>query len=41
MEYLLKNGKTVIIREPVISDAENIISVISAVGTETKMAKFL
>lgn len=35
MEYLLKNGKTVIIREPRIEDAESIISVISKADAET------
>ena len=28
MEYLLKNGKTVIIRKPTVEDAEAIINVI-------------
>lgn len=35
MEYLLKNGSTVIIREPHIEDAESIISVISTADSET------
>ena len=35
MEYLLKNGKTVTIREPRIEDAGSIISVISKADTET------
>ena len=29
MEYKLRNGKTVIIRKPVIEDAESIIKIIS------------
>lgn len=35
MEYLLKNGKSVIIRKPNIDDAEAIINVISVADTET------
>ena len=35
MEYLLKNGKSVIIRKPNIDDAEEIINVISVADTET------
>lgn len=35
MEYMLKNGQSVIIREPKIEDAEAIISVISRADTET------
>ena len=35
MEYLLKNGKSVIIRKPNIDDAEEIIKVISIADTET------
>lgn len=35
MEYILKNGKTVIIRRPVIDDAEELISVISTADKET------
>ena len=36
MEYLLKNGKTVIIRKPEIGDAESIIFVISNADAETQ-----
>ena len=35
MEYLLKNGKSVIIRKPNIDDAEAVINVISVADTET------
>ena len=35
MEYLLKNGKKVIIRKPTIEDAEAIINVITIADTET------
>lgn len=35
MEYNLRNGKTVVIRRPVVSDAEGIISIISTADTET------
>ncbi|MCH5265830.1 MAG: GNAT family N-acetyltransferase [Lachnospiraceae bacterium] len=35
MKYSLKNGKTVIIREPQVKDAEGIISVMTKVDTET------
>lgn len=35
MEYSLRNGKTVVIREPVAEDAEEIISVISTADKET------
>ena len=35
MEYLLKNGKNVIIRKPNIEDAEAIINVITIADTET------
>ena len=36
MEYKLKNGKNIIIRKPVIEDAEAIINLISVADTETK-----
>lgn len=36
MKYTLKNGNTVVIREPVPEDAEQIIAVISTADTETK-----
>ena len=36
MEYSLKNGKTLIIRKPVVEDAQAIINLISAADTETK-----
>ena len=36
MEYLLKNGKTVIIRRPTIEDAEEIIQVVTIADTETR-----
>lgn len=36
MEYKLKNGKTLIVRKPVIEDAKAIINVISVADTETK-----
>lgn len=36
MEYKLKNGKNIIIRKPIIEDAEAIINVISAADSETK-----
>jgi len=36
MEYSLKNGKVVIIREPVTEDAKSIIDVISSADKETK-----
>lgn len=35
MEYILKNGKSVILRRPVVDDAEEIISVISTADKET------
>lgn len=35
MEYKLKNGKKIVIRKPVVSDAEDIISIISTADTET------
>ena len=35
MEYLLKNGKTVIIRKPTVEDAEAIIDVMKTADTET------
>lgn len=35
MDYILKNGKSVTIRKPVIEDAEDIISVISTADRET------
>lgn len=35
MEYLLKNGKKVVIRTPVEGDAENLIALITAVDGET------
>lgn len=35
MEYSLKNGKTVVIREPHIDDAAGIVSVMKAADTET------
>lgn len=36
MEYKLKNGKTVIIREPNIKDAQAIINIIKTADSETK-----
>lgn len=36
MEYKLKNGKTIVIRKPVIEDAKAIINVISTADSETK-----
>ena len=35
MYYILKNGKSVTIREPVVDDAEEIISVITTADKET------
>ena len=35
MEYKLRNGKTVIIRKPVIEDAESIIKIITMADNET------
>lgn len=35
MEYVLKNGKVVTIRKPVVEDAEELISVISTADKET------
>ena len=35
VEYRLKNGKSVIVRKPVVKDAEVIINIISAADTET------
>jgi RimJ/RimL family protein N-acetyltransferase len=35
MEYILKNGKTLIIRKPTVDDAEEIITVISIADKET------
>lgn len=35
MEYVLKNGKTVLIRKPVLEDAESIIDVIKRADEET------
>jgi RimJ/RimL family protein N-acetyltransferase len=35
MEYFLKGGKTVVIRKPVIEDAEELISVIATADRET------
>lgn len=35
MEYLLKNGKNVVIRKPQPEDAEGIIHVMSIADTET------
>ena len=35
MEYLLKNGKKVIIRKPTVEDAEAIIHVMTVAETET------
>ena len=36
MEYELKNGKTVIVRKPVLEDAKAIIDIISAADFETR-----
>ena len=36
MEYILKNGKNIIIRKPVIEDASGIINIISKADSETK-----
>ncbi len=35
MEYKLKNGQTVIIRKPVVDDAEAVVNIISAADKET------
>lgn len=36
MEYKLKNGKTVLIRHPVVEDAESIMNLIKTADTETR-----
>lgn len=41
MEYILKNGKLVIIRRPVVDDAEELISVISTADKETLFLWFI
>ena len=35
MEYLLKNGKNVLIRKPTVEDAEAIINIMTIADTET------
>lgn len=35
MEYVLKNGKKVVIRKPKVCDAESIINIISVADTES------